>query len=69
MLEFQLSEAFHATQVVGGDDVDTLLGQLLEQVDRGLRCIVAPHFAEITMGADNRLSITEMEFGDSHAKG
>ena len=56
-------------QVVGSHDVDTLFGQLLQEVDCGLRGVLGPFLAEFTMGTDNRPRVTEMEFSKSHAEG
>ena len=69
MPEIQLGKSFYTSQVVGSDDVDALLGQLSQQVDRGLGSVAGAQAAEVAVGTDNRPSIAEVEFGYCHAKG
>ena len=54
---------------MGGDDVDAFLGQLLQEVDRGLSGVVRPHLPEIAVGTDDSPCVSKVELGQRHAKG
>lgn len=57
----EVGEAVTAAEVEIGDDVASGVGAGVEEVDVGVRVVVAGHFAEVAVSAEDRGGVFEVE--------